>query len=487
MTPAARTLLVTLALAAAACAARPAAAQLWATPAQRMLFDGRTDDGVRARLAAHGDSAHAKNAADAGESYAWIGVSQLRSGHPDSAASAYARAIAWRRQPEDAYGLAAALLATRRSAAADSAAAAIAALPPDDPESATAETRAWRAWAQARSSGPAAARAELERSRAELLAPATAPDVRERWSRRLGPLLAMAGADAEPLVLPLAIASRGLDAPLAATARAASPGTASAFDHVLAAGIARLDSAESTRMRAAGGRPLAVRVADGPALAAWWFPARAAHAPLLALVTDPWAGADAGPDSLVAQLRRDGVSVALLDPRGSGGSVRAGCALASDWDGREEAMLRTTSADLSALVSAAIATGAVDPKRVAAGAIGPCAMFAAIAAGADRRIAAIVLVDATLAPTDRGPFVAALALAATPAWFQTGPASVEANWIVDRVAGLLPPKQCRVAESGAPGHGLALFRAGPREAQRLSGWLRDAWSSPRATPPAARR
>ena len=52
----------------------------------------------------------------------------------------------------------------------------------------------------------------------------------------------------------------------------------------------------------------------------------------------------------------------------------------------------------------------------------------------------------------------------------------------------LDPNRFRVAETTAPGRGLALYRTGPKESARLSDWLRDAWARPpRATRPAARR
>lgn len=474
-----------VALATLAGSASGAHAQLWFSPAQRVLFSGRTPAEVRARLAAHADSVLAHAPGDAGESFGWIGESQMRSGHPDSARAAYAHAYALTEEPAFACGLAEALLASRRPADAESAARFVAALPADEPDAAHAESRLWRTWAHARLAGAQATRDELDAARAELLAPGTPLDRRERWTRRLAPLWLEAHVDAWPLLLELAVLSRGHDPALLLQAREASMGRpgGESFERVLAAGIARRDSLSTRAWRAAGGRPLAVRGADGAALGAWLFPVAAPHAPLLALLAEPDPAPGAGPDSLVAQLQRDGIAVALLDPRGSGRSAIAGCALADDWSGREDALTATTGRDLLALVKTVVAAGRMDPARIAVGAVGPGALAAARAG----HPGPLVLIDAVLAPTDRGPCIAALNAGGGPVYFQTGGGSVEGNWTVDAIAGRMRGPGPRVAESLAPGHGLALFRGGPKATQRLSSWLRDAWSKPRATRPARPR
>jgi hypothetical protein len=469
------------------CAAQ---AQRWSTPAQRVLLSGRTGAEVRARSLAHADSVRATAPLDAGESWHWAGISHWRTGHPDSAAAAFRAAFALREMPDDVFDLAEALIATRRAADADSACRMILALPPDEAGAGTRITRLWRAWARARTGDAAQVREALDEAQRDLISPGSTPALRMHWGRRFAPLLLESQADAWPLLAPLAVQSRGLDAALLRQAREAAAGhlVGQTFDAFLATGIARADSLESAAVRALGGRPLAVRGTDGFALRAWLFPARAARAPLVVLLTAPSPAASPWPaaDSLVLQLRRDGCAMVLLDPRGSRGSVAAGCALPDDWAGHEEALAAAAGHDLERAVTAALATGAIDPRRIAVGAVGSGAMSAALAARADRRVGAVVFVDASLSPVDRGPFVATLEAAGTPAFFQTGSASVEDGWVVDLVVGMLPSRQSRVAESSAPGSGLALFRAGPAEARRLSGWLRDSWSKPRATPPSRR-
>lgn len=480
-----------LALAFAACAivAAPVRAQLWSSPAQRVMLGAPTPAQVRARLRAHADSVRASAPIDAAEAWHWIGLSHFRGGAPDSAALAYAAARTLRESPDDAYALAEALLARRAAGAADSAARFVAALPPDDPDAATPTTRLWRAWALVRTGDAAGQRAAVATAQRELRSPAIAPELRVRWLRRFAGPFVDAGIDAGPMLAPLAVASRGRDAAIGRALRAASPGWlgGAALDAVLAAAIAHADSLEAATPRAAGAKPLVVRASDGFPLRAWLVRGPAAASPLVALVgepaPDPWKAAD----SLLAHLRRAGFAVVLLDPRGSAGSVGASCAYADDWTGREDAMAAAVAGDLRAAVRAAIASGAADPKRVAVGAVGPLAMSVALAARSDASVRALLFVDAALAPTDRGPFTAALAAAGTPAFFQTGAAAVENNWVVDEVVARLPSRQTRVAESGASGSGLALFRRGTTESARFVDWIRNVWTTPRATPPARPR
>jgi hypothetical protein len=479
-----------LAGSALALAASAALAQMGSTPAQRTLYEGGTPARLRLRLAAHADSVLAKSPFDAGETFAWIGASHLRSGHADSARAAYARGYALLEIADNAYGYAEALLAGGRPADAESAARFVAGLETDDAGAASPEPRLWRAWAHAHLAGAPAARAELEAARALLAAPTAPTRLRERWTRRLAPLWLEAHVDAWPLLRELAIRSRGHDPALLLLAREAAMGHAGSepFDRVLATGIARQDSLAALPLRAVGGRPLAVRGAGGAALGAWVFPA-APRAPLLVLVNDPDPAGGVAPDSLVVQLRRDGIALALLDPRGSGRSAIPGCALADDWGGREDALTDLVAHDLQALVQAAAAASGADPHRVAVGAVGPLALAAA-RAGA---LGPLVLIDPVIAPTDRGPFLDALAAEGMPVFFQTGPASVEANSVIDAIAARVGDPDPRIAESSAPGHGFALFRAGPKEGKRLSAWLRETIRAarpaptPRATPPARRR
>jgi hypothetical protein len=416
------------ALAMLALAATHARAQLWATPAQLRLWGARTAPVTRARLAAFADSMRAKSPGQAADAYGWIGRSHFRSGHADSARAAYGAAYAISESPEDAFGLAEAMLRARSRADSDSAARFLAARPLEDPEGANAANRAWRAWAHSRLDR-AAASPELDAVRTELASPAIPRALREHWTRRLWPGTPRWSADADP----------------------------------------------------PGARPLEVPVGAGGPLGAWLFPVGRAGAPLVVLLGELFPGAT--PESLAVQLHRAGFSLAVLDPRGVRASRGGGFDYADDWNGREDSLMSLSARDLAAAITAASAATGADPRRIAAGAVGPLALAAARAAKADGRVGALLFVDAALDAVDRGPFIATLADAGTPTWFQTGQASVVDNQVVDGVVSRLPGRQCRVEESRAGGAGFALFSGGPVESRRIIDWLRESWSSRPATRP----
>lgn len=201
----------------------------------------------------------------------------------------------------------------------------------------------------------------------------------------------------------------------------------------------------------------------------------------------PHAPAFADADSLLTELRRAGIAVALLDPRGSRGSASAASPWPHSWLGREDAFQRRLALDVSAAIAPALAATGADPARVCVITEGSCAMGAALAARGDSRIRALLLASAAPSGAERGWLRATLADAAVPVFFQQGPEDVTGNEVMDRIASLRPPRLVRIADSQSGGSGLALFRAGPATGQRFSDWVRGQWKARPATPPARRR
>lgn len=404
-----------------------------------------------------------------------------------------AQGLALRGNLEDALALADLLLLRGTAEAAREALAALAA--PDaeiglDSSPGASALRLRLACAMALAGDSASACARLLEHPGDLLSPRAASHTRDRWTARFAPLLLARGRgkEAAPLLLALATQSRAADTALVRMAResAADRMSAPAFAAFLAGAIARNDSLIAASLGALRPRPVSVRAEDGFPLRTWLVPARPG-APLALVVLDPEALTLATADSLVAQLHRAGIAVALLDPRGSRGSAAAACPLPSRWTGREDAFQQRLARDVSlAIAPCARALGAT-PARVCVLADGPLALAAAAAARLDPRVRAVVLAGAVIPGSARGRLVAALRGARAATYVQQGPEDVYGNEVTDHLARLLDPRRVRVADSEGAGRGVALFRTGPAPGRRLTGWLDDLWSSPRATPPSGPR
>jgi len=490
----ARALAPALALLACALAAGAATAAVPAmTPAERILLDARTPGELRARLVAHADSVRARTAWDAGECWRWVGVSQRRAGHADSASAAFARAYALSADPACVLEGAEALAATGRPADLDSAMRHVAALPAgtlSGSEALGPAGRLWEAWAGVRGGDPAAVRAAIATLKSELGAPTASIDLRTTWARRFAPLLLESRDEAAwELLEPLAVFSQAQDAQIMRMAKEASAGRigVGTFESTIYGEVVRRDSQGSVGLRALGAKPLDLKGADGFPLRAWFLAANARRAPLVVLVDAPEPVQANDADSLFVQLHRAGCAVAMLDPRGSGGSVGPACALPDAWLGHEDALTRAVAGDLGRVVDDRLAEGGIDPARIAVGAAGPFALSAALAARADERVRALVLIGPSPSPVERGVLVATLAARGVPTFFQTGPEQPAEVFVADEIVERLPARQARVADSRGHGDGTALFRAGAAVGQRLTDWLAEAWKQPRSTPPASPR
>jgi len=456
---------------------------------QDLLYaaDGPAD--ARARLLARADSAAADPLA-AGEAWYWAGVSWARSGRPDSALAAFARARALRGNPEESLAAVDVLLERGARADFDSAAALLEPLLAQPLGGLADEVQLRDAWVRVQRGDAGALGPVLDAKRSPLFRPRAFVANRPLWGARFAPL-ALAVGDGEAawrLVSPLAVATRGGDPAIERIARAASSGRSlgTDYDGWIRSACVRADTAELAAIRGLGARPLVVRAEDGASLHAWFLPGPRGAA--IAVVTAPAdGGAAAECDSLVAHLCRAKLAVVLLEPRGVRRSASAGEPAAALRAGREEAEQRRLARDLGhALTAAALASRAGAARGVAVG-VGPGALPAVLAAAADARFRAVLLAGPEIAPVDRGWLRASLAASGLPAYFETGPENVFENLAVDRIVGELPPGQFRVADSRSRGHGATLFRAGPAEGARLAAWLSGALTRPRATPPARRR
>lgn len=457
------------------------------TPLDSLLESAPTPTALRAALAAHAEAVSASQVDIAAFAWRCVGESHMRSGHPDSARAAFARACdaqpgaaCWAGQAE--------ALAARGRDGVPAALRFAAGLPEragGEDGLAGEQLRLWVALARAGGQGLAAQRTTIAPALRALRRTSPPLDLRLSWLRRYGrTLVALDASGSWPLLRPAVLRTRGRDSTLRVLATAAGHVyLGEPFGEWLASELASADRSMDSTLRALGARRLAVRAADGFPLRAWFAPARTPHAPLVTLlVADPTTA-----DSLVEQLRRDGCGVALLEVRGSGGSVAQGCACAEDWPGHDDALALAVARDLVAATRAALLAGGGDATRLAVGAAGSYAQAAALAARQDARLRAVVLAAPELPPVARGPFVATLAASGAPVFVQTGAGDPEGNAVVDRLVARLPARQPRVAEVPGTADGWALFRAGADAGARLTNWLKDAWSRPRATPPPPRR
>lgn len=467
-------------------AAGAALAYLPPSPVQNLLYRGKDPADLRAQLAAHRDSVAATDSLDAAEAWYWLGVSHERSGERDAAIEAYRRAHAVRANPEDALGLADLLLL--RGSRADGAEA-VRLLEPlrerfaSDRTPRGASIRLRAAWAAAVAGDrDAGCRAVLDRP-ADLLNPKTPVPQQSLWTARFAPLLFERGHAAEgaALLSRSLASSRGRDTALVRLAR--TRGVAIAPVATIAR---RADSALAVSAAGAPLRALTVRTTDGARLGVWLLHTKPG-APLALVVVSPEAESFAEADSMIAQLYRAGVAVAIVDPRGSRSSASAAAPYPHAWLAKDDAFQKRLALDLSAAIAPAATAMRTNPARVCVIVEGPLAIAAALAARDDARVREVVLVGAAPSGAERGWLVATLTASRAPVFFQQGPEDVYGNEVVDRIASLLPARQVRVADSQWTGRGYALFRAGAKAGERLTSWLADEWTSRPATPRARPR
>ncbi len=468
-------------LAAATAGAEPV------TPVRHLLLQAHDPADLRARLRAFADSAGP--GLDAGEAWYHLGVSLVRGGKIDSALVAFARARAVRGDAKEAIAAIDARIARSADGDLDSAAALTASLLPTASGGFAEALRLRDAWLRGLRGDLAAARPLFDLRRSPLFRPYSTLADRPLWASRIAPLAVGAGdlQAAWRLLAPLAIETRGRDPGIARLAGsvAARLSLGTTWDRWIAAACAKADTLALGPMWTLGAKRVDVG-AEGGATLAGWLATGPRGAPIAVVAAPADDDAVAACDSLLVQLHRGGLSVALFEPRGvrgSGGAAEPALLRASG----QEAAQRQLAADYASVLTAvARAAGVTSPRGVFVG-VGPDAMAAVLAAGRDARVRAVLLAGPEIAPEDAGWLRGSLAASGVPAFFETGPEGILENLTVDHVVAALPPAQTRVADARAPGHGAALFRGGPAEGERFAGWLSDELKRPRATPPSRPR
>ncbi len=477
-------LLIVLLMPARAQAARPL------TRPQILLWDHGAPSELRRALGAYADSAangEPQARLDAGEALHFLGNSYERDGMPDSAIIHYRRAVALRGDRLERLALSDLLLARGNPESVREARGVIAAelgQALGEPPLTLAHLHARYAWALARAGQPDSALAAVTDWALPL-----SPE--PQWGKRFaGIALEAARADlAWRLALPAAVRSRGTDVAAMDLLRrsATTGGPTMDVTGVIAREVARRDTIDTRLRRTLGARRLMVRTVDRFPLAVTFLAPLATPRPRVALLIAQPSDTLAVFDSLVVQLARAGVAVAILDPRGVRGSVAAAAPGTDTALGHERAWLDLTARDARETLDALVRSRLVDPARAMIGATGSVAFAAARAAELDPRFAAVLLIAPAPAAVDRGALRASLARSQARLFVQVAPEDVETMLFADRLAESLPIQQTRVADTGQAGRSAAIFRADPKAVGRLLSWWKDVPVRRPATPRARPR
>jgi hypothetical protein len=236
----------------------------------------------------------------------------------------------------------------------------------------------------------------------------------------------------------------------------------------------RVTKEELSFTSARGGRIESLTAKDGFPLQCFTFAAAAdsaRRAPCLFLLSP--ADTVAAMDSLVAALTRSGHPVALLSPRGTLGSLGAGVYGPEAWLGREAQFEALTTTDamkvLDLLAKRADFTGG--PWIV--GAVGERALAGLAVARARKNAKALLLLAPRVPVVEVAEYRARLRAMKTRTYVQVSPEEPGALEFGDLLARDTLPGQVRVADSGLPGRGAAIFRGDPRVPERLLEWLEE--------------
>lgn len=445
---------------------------------------------LRPRLLAFADSVATADGALASQAMAWAGLSFAREGEADSAIACYERAVALDPREPRRVELASALL--MRIAAGDAARARdvlrpVQPITPELPDPTQATTQGLFAW-----SHYLAGRAD---SASRLFAPIeTWLTAHQEWRYRMA-CVAFEREDwirVQVLLTPLAVVSRTHDSDVMDLLEqsAGKLGAGRRLRPMLLSEVIKRDKVEQELLTEMGARRVGFRGTDGFPLGGTVLAPKRVARPRAAVVLVVPGDTLALYDSLAVGLRRMGLAVMLLDPRGSGRSVAPSCPLPDSWRGREARMQAAVAGDV-AVAAAALArevgTDSTQYLVVGVGATGPIAVQAA---RRDRRARALMLVSPTASPPDRGPMRAAVAALKRPIYFQTGPEDFTTWDLIDALYRATDPRASRVADSDLAGTRTTIFRRDARIFARFNLWLSEAWprrAAPRATRPSRPR
>jgi len=192
-------------------------------------------------------------------------------------------------------------------------------------------------------------------------------------------------------------------------------------------------------------------------------------------------------DSLAAALGRAGWALAVMDARGSGGSLARECPSPESWSGREETMESATAGDVRRAFSAVAHEAKLDSTAyVVLGSIGT-ASIAVEAAVLDRRVRALVLLSPMPPRVELGRMAARLERGRVPTFIETAPADVGAADVGAALYGFVDPKLSRLVDSESTGRGPMVFRFDGTAGPRLTSWLLERFPPKTATRPAPPR
>jgi dienelactone hydrolase len=455
-----------------------------------VLMSAPNPEELRARLAVHALAVAPTHPGDAGAAQYSRGVSFARAGLTDSAIACFRLALGTRRSREDMIALVDALLHRHSAADANDAIALLepALNTPDADGPTAADSYAARlGWAQFLRDRPDSARRLLTPLEEGL-------SLDPRWRYRLA-RVALAAADyrrAYILLLPLLVASRHQDEELVKMMEEVGRlgGRQNDVQENVRRAFAERDRIEREAIEALPGRRVRFAASDGEYVSALSLKPPVRSKPPVALILMAAADTIADYGGLGAALRSAGYAVAIVEPRGSGGSTSPNCPLPDTWEGREEALEARVAHDLGDALDALAQSSSVDPSHCIAVGVGTSAGMAVRAADLDSRFAALVLVSPRVPEVERGAMIDQLRRKQLPAYFQLGGEGYGERALVDAYyrAGLL--RGSRVSEARRPGRGVAQFVADPTASLRLVSWLKEtqgAGAARRATRPSTPR
>ncbi len=443
------------------------------------MWEGRDGASVRAALrgyAAEGDApgASAGKKLEAGEAAYWLGVQDARAGRPDSALVQWRRAMRLRGDYDEGFALIDALFHRGRPAdvaeayalAAGFAQNAAVEMPRRSPEA-----HARLAWAQYRRGRPDSALAMI-RTWCEGL------QRRPQWTLRFAKIEMEAGdaGTAWPWLVTLSARTRQRDAEVESllTRARTTLGYSDEFRRMTMMGaLSPIESQEKSLAKAWSARFDSATAKDGFPLR-WLLVPAAAGAAKRAPVLFVLAPLDtlAAPDSLVGSLTAAGHAVVLLAPRGSYGAIGRGATTPDAWFGRENELHARVAAD-AAQVMALLARRDVGNGGWIVGTAGDMAPVGLELVRTRRNTPALLLVAPKLPVVEIAEFRSRLRVAGTRTFIQVSPEEPESLELGDLISRMTPAGQVRVADSGLAGRGAAIFRAGPKVAQRLLAWLEE--------------
>jgi tetratricopeptide (TPR) repeat protein len=456
-----------------------------------VLFAFSFPTALRAGLLVFADSIVSTDPLEASRALAYRGLSFARDGEPDSAVAMYERAFALDPRREPRIDLAEALLSRLAPGDAERAKTVLRPIQPVTPERPdipyAANDQALFAWAHYLAGSADSA--------ARLLAPIEGwLSPRHDWRYRLACVAFERGDWTRVIILltTLAVESRDYDSDVMEMLRKSAEklNAGRQLEPHLQTEIGTRDKIDAALLGDLGARRVALTGRDGAPLGGILLAPRAKARPRAAVVLIAPGDTLAAYDSLAVGLRRMGLAVMLVEPRGSGRSVSATCPLPDSWRGREASMQSRSAWDVRAAVSALAREAHADTAHYLVVGVGATASIAVEAARLDRRAAVMMLVSPAPSPVDRGAVRATLAALRRPVYFQTAPEDFTTYEVVDSLYRVCDERVSRVADTNKPGTFATLFRRDPKILERFKLWLGESWpkvSAPRATPPSRPR